>query len=160
MACLAQAKEFGGSNGRCTLIDGGNADVVYAASYNTALVRTSTLWTVISPEPSSATHRTTWAPYLPGPLKQIDAGLLNVGYAEVGPADGAALASINFAAHALTLPFLYTYPGFECEEIEHWHENGEDWRRLKVTFPDPSSPTDRPPSGGPGVKLVQGWPRR
>jgi hypothetical protein len=26
-----------------------------------------------------------------GPLKQIDAGLLNVGYAEAGPADGPAL---------------------------------------------------------------------
>lgn len=36
----------------------------------------------------------------------------------------------------LTLPFLYTYPGFESEEIEPWHENGEEWRRLKVTFPD------------------------
>src|SRR3984957_6237220 len=38
-ACLAQAKEFGGPNGRCTLIGAGKADVVYAASYNTALVR-------------------------------------------------------------------------------------------------------------------------
>jgi hypothetical protein len=36
----------------------------------------------------------------------------------------------------LTSPFLYTYPGFESEEIEPWHEDGEDWRRLKVTFPD------------------------
>jgi 2-methylcitrate dehydratase len=38
-ACLAQAREFGGPNGRCALIGGGKADVVYAASYNTALVR-------------------------------------------------------------------------------------------------------------------------
>ena len=38
-ACLAQAKEFGGLNGRCTLIGGGTANVVYATSYNTALVR-------------------------------------------------------------------------------------------------------------------------
>ncbi|HEV3260640.1 MAG TPA: MmgE/PrpD family protein [Gemmataceae bacterium] len=38
-ACLAQAKEFGGPDGRCTLIGGGRANVVYAASYNTALVR-------------------------------------------------------------------------------------------------------------------------
>jgi 2-methylcitrate dehydratase len=38
-ACLAQAKEFGGPGGRCTLIGGGRANVVYAASYNTALVR-------------------------------------------------------------------------------------------------------------------------
>ena len=44
-----------------------------------------------------------------------------------------------FASEALwtylTSPFLYTYPGFESEEIEPWHENGEVWRRLKVTFP-------------------------
>ena len=38
-ACLAQAKEFGSANGRCTLIDGGKADVVYATLYNTALIR-------------------------------------------------------------------------------------------------------------------------
>jgi hypothetical protein len=25
----------------------------------------------------------------------------------------------------LTSPFLYSYPGFESEEIEPWHENGE-----------------------------------
>jgi len=36
---LAQAKEFGGPNGRCTLIGGGTANVVYATLYNTALVR-------------------------------------------------------------------------------------------------------------------------
>jgi hypothetical protein len=45
-----------------------------------------------------------------------------------------------FASEALwtylTSPFLYTYPGFESEEIEPWQENGEEWRRLKVTFPD------------------------
>src|ERR1700683_2351936 len=39
VACLEQAKEFGGSDGRCTLIGGGKANVVYAAQYNTALVR-------------------------------------------------------------------------------------------------------------------------
>ena len=45
-----------------------------------------------------------------------------------------------FASEALwtylTSPFLYTYPGFESEEIEPWQENGETWRRLKITFPD------------------------
>jgi hypothetical protein len=45
-----------------------------------------------------------------------------------------------FASEALwtylTSPFLYTYPGFESEEIEPWHEDDEVWRRLKVTFPD------------------------
>ena len=44
-----------------------------------------------------------------------------------------------FASEALwtylTSPFLYTYPGFETEEIEPWHENNEEWRRLKITFP-------------------------
>ena len=36
----------------------------------------------------------------------------------------------------LTTPFLYTYPGFEAREIEPWHENGERWRVLQVTFPE------------------------
>ena len=38
-SCLAQAKAFGGPGGDCTLIGGGAANVVYAAFYNTALVR-------------------------------------------------------------------------------------------------------------------------
>ncbi len=38
-ACLAQAKEFGGPDGRCTLIGGGQANVLLAAFYNTALER-------------------------------------------------------------------------------------------------------------------------
>src|ERR1700722_16914905 len=38
-ACVAQAKEFGGPDGRCTLIGGGHANVVYAAFCNSALVR-------------------------------------------------------------------------------------------------------------------------
>ena len=45
-----------------------------------------------------------------------------------------------FASEALwtylTLPFLYTYPGFVTEEIAPWQEDGETWRRLRVTFPD------------------------
>ena len=36
----------------------------------------------------------------------------------------------------LTTPFLYTYPGFEVQEIESWHEEGERWRVLQVTFPE------------------------
>jgi hypothetical protein len=36
----------------------------------------------------------------------------------------------------LTIPFLYTYPGFVTEELVTWHENGEQWRALKVCFPD------------------------
>ena len=36
----------------------------------------------------------------------------------------------------LTNPFLFTYPGFEAHEIEPWHEDGERWRVLQVTFPD------------------------
>ena len=37
----------------------------------------------------------------------------------------------------LTTPFLFAQPGFSInEEPEPWHENGEDWRRLRVAFPD------------------------
>jgi hypothetical protein len=36
----------------------------------------------------------------------------------------------------LTIPFLYTYPGFVTEEIDPWQENSEQWRRLKVIVPD------------------------
>jgi 2-methylcitrate dehydratase len=38
-ACRAQPDEFGGRDGSCGLIGGGRANVVYAAFYNTALVR-------------------------------------------------------------------------------------------------------------------------
>jgi hypothetical protein len=36
----------------------------------------------------------------------------------------------------LTTPFLYTYPGFDALETDHWYENGERWRVLQVTFPE------------------------
>ncbi|WP_263385979.1 hypothetical protein [Granulicella arctica] len=36
----------------------------------------------------------------------------------------------------LTAPFLYSYPGFQTEEVEAWHEGGETWRVLRITFPD------------------------
>jgi len=35
-----------------------------------------------------------------------------------------------------TTPFLYTYAGFESEEIASIEVEGETWRRLKVRFPD------------------------
>lgn len=35
----------------------------------------------------------------------------------------------------LTVPFLYTFPGFETEELSPWHEDGEMWRPLRVSFP-------------------------
>src|SRR5271156_925341 len=38
-ACRAQASELGGPGGDCTLIGGGRANPVYAAFYNTALIR-------------------------------------------------------------------------------------------------------------------------
>lgn len=45
-----------------------------------------------------------------------------------------------FTAYALwtyaTQPFLYAGEDFHTEELEPWTENGETWRRLKVTFPD------------------------
>jgi hypothetical protein len=46
---------------------------------------------------------------------------------------------IYFAGYAmwsyLTTPFLFKLPGFQAEEVEPWSEDGETWRRLKVTFP-------------------------
>ena len=36
----------------------------------------------------------------------------------------------------LNLPFLYARAGFHVEEIEPWEENGEQWRRLKASFPE------------------------
>ena len=38
-ACRAQAEEFGGRVGSCALIGGGRSNIVYAAFYNTVLVR-------------------------------------------------------------------------------------------------------------------------
>jgi hypothetical protein len=35
----------------------------------------------------------------------------------------------------LTQPFTFAMPGFETSELEPWHENGERWRRLQVTWP-------------------------
>ncbi|SFU26591.1 hypothetical protein [Paraburkholderia aspalathi] len=50
------------------------------------------------------------------------------------------LHAVYFNSYALwtylNQPFLYTWPGFVTEELEPWNENGETWRRLKVTFPD------------------------
>jgi len=46
---------------------------------------------------------------------------------------------IYFAGYAiwtyLTTPFLFRLPGFRTEEIAPWDEDGETWRRLKVSFP-------------------------
>jgi hypothetical protein len=36
----------------------------------------------------------------------------------------------------LTTPFLFTRPGFTCQEITSIEADGETWRRLEVTFPD------------------------
>lgn len=51
-----------------------------------------------------------------------------------------ALHLIYFSGYAmwtyLTTPFLFKLPGVQTEEIEPWEEDGEVWRRLKVTFPD------------------------
>jgi hypothetical protein len=50
------------------------------------------------------------------------------------------LHALYFTGYALwtylTIPFLYTLPGFHTEELPEWKENGEVWRRLKATFPD------------------------
>lgn len=36
----------------------------------------------------------------------------------------------------LTTPFLFAQPGFQAEEIAPWQEDNEEWRCLRVTFPD------------------------
>lgn len=36
----------------------------------------------------------------------------------------------------LTEPFSFAWPEFRMEELEPWQEDGETWRRLRVTFPD------------------------
>jgi hypothetical protein len=36
----------------------------------------------------------------------------------------------------LTTPFIFALPGFKTEEIESWDEQGEQCRRLRVTFPE------------------------
>lgn len=36
----------------------------------------------------------------------------------------------------LTLPFHCILPGFQTKEIDPWHEAGETWRRLHVTYPE------------------------
>lgn len=36
----------------------------------------------------------------------------------------------------LVTPFIFRWPGFEVTEIEPWEENGEQWRRLEVIFPE------------------------
>jgi hypothetical protein len=44
-----------------------------------------------------------------------------------------------FAGYAmwtyLTTPFVFAMDGVATEELDRWRENGESWRRLKVTFP-------------------------
>ena len=36
----------------------------------------------------------------------------------------------------LNTPFLLAHPGVASEELSPWEENGETWRRLRVTYPD------------------------
>ncbi len=44
-----------------------------------------------------------------------------------------------FAGYAIfnymTTPFSFAKPGYLSEELEPWREDGQTWRRLKVTFP-------------------------
>jgi hypothetical protein len=35
----------------------------------------------------------------------------------------------------LTTAFHFELPGFAVDKIEAWHENGEEWRGLRVTYP-------------------------
>jgi hypothetical protein len=47
---------------------------------------------------------------------------------------------LYFASYALWgyvgAPFIFTRPGYELEEIEPWRERGEEWRGLRVRFPE------------------------
>lgn len=50
------------------------------------------------------------------------------------------LQAFYFAGYAmwnyLNAPFNFIGPGYQTREIEPWEENGEQWRRLEVTFPE------------------------
>jgi hypothetical protein len=43
----------------------------------------------------------------------------------------------------LTAPFSFSYPGVTAHEIEPWDEDGQEWRRLAVSFPE-SMPNHNP----------------
>jgi len=36
----------------------------------------------------------------------------------------------------LVTPFLYAFPNFATEELPPWREGNEEWRRLKIVFPE------------------------
>jgi hypothetical protein len=50
------------------------------------------------------------------------------------------LHALYFAGYALwnylTAPYLLTRPGIVVEEMDPWEEAGENWRRLRATFPE------------------------
>lgn len=50
------------------------------------------------------------------------------------------LQAFYFAGYAiwtyLNAPFNFAGPGYQTMELEPWQENGEQWRRLRVSFPD------------------------
>jgi hypothetical protein len=47
---------------------------------------------------------------------------------------------VYFAGYAMwtyfNAPFNFTDPGFSVQELEPWNEEGEDFRRLQVTYPE------------------------
>lgn len=50
------------------------------------------------------------------------------------------LHAVYFSGYALwnylTIPFLFTRPGFAVEEVAPWRQDGQIWRRLAVRFAD------------------------
>jgi hypothetical protein len=60
------------------------------------------------------------------------------GHSRETPWDDLHVAYFNSYAlwNYLTIPFVYTYPGFVTEELSPWQENGEEWRTLKVIVPN------------------------
>ena len=115
---------------------------------------------VVEATASTSTPHVTFAPFLRAEAGTFDAGMVEIaaagGEAETREDARAAFADhdlatpwddlhlLYFAGYALwnylTTPFIFTRPGFGLEEIEPWREEGDTWRRLRVSFP-PDLPT-------------------
>jgi pimeloyl-ACP methyl ester carboxylesterase len=90
------------------------------------------------PPTAAATPRAATAPF--GPLKQIDAGVLNVGYAETGPADGPAVVLLHgwpydIHSYAEVAPLLAA-AGYRVI-VPYLRGHGTTCFRSDATFRDP-----------------------
>ncbi len=70
--------------------------------------------------------------------ERLDPAAAFAGQTRQSPWD--ALQAAYFASEAnwnyYVAPFIFARPDFVVEEIDPWHENGEVWRSLLVTYPD------------------------